>query len=120
MGFFPSFRSRRRDTETDVARLVPLLNSVQRAVREAESELSGLIARLRDSGDRAAFLFGTGMESEADSDPKSKAMLKDLEAFLARGGARRRYLQRQVAAFRQVVAILDDVVKPNTSVTDRR
>jgi hypothetical protein len=114
-----SFRSKRRDIATDVARLTPILDTVQVAVREAESELGGLRLRLEESGDRAAFLFGDGMESEADADPRDKAALKELEGFLARGGIRRRYLERQVATFREIIAVLTAAINPRTPMTDR-
>lgn len=119
MAFLSRFRSKRRDIETDVARLLPILNSAQTAVREAESELGGLIVRLRESRDNAAFLVGTGMESEADTDPRLKARLDDIEAFLARGGLRKGYLTRQVAILRQVVAILTATVRPDTPAADK-
>ncbi len=120
MSFLSGFRAKRRDIATDIARLKPILDTVQAAAREADSELSGLRVRLQESGDRAAFLIGDGMESEADTDPRQKSALRELEGFLARGAIRRRYLERQVATFREIIAVLTQAINPRTPMADRQ
>jgi hypothetical protein len=114
MALLPSFRSPKRDVATDITRLSPILNSVKQAARDAERELAGLRARLQESRDRAGFLFGDDVASQADGNPRDKATLKDLEGFLSRGSIRLRYLERQVAAFAAISAILDETIKPTT------
>lgn len=51
MALFFKFRSRERDIETDVARVAPIFDEVETALRDAESELSGLGTRLGDQDD---------------------------------------------------------------------
>ena len=51
MALFFKFRSRERDIETDIARVAPIYDEVETALRDAENELTGLGARLSDQDD---------------------------------------------------------------------
>lgn len=120
MAILSRFRSKERDIDTDIARVLPIRDAVEAALREAEVEHGGLKARLEEASARAAFLFGNGLESEVENDPAGAARLKEAEGFLVRGQTRDRYLKRQVAALRDVKAILDTIAKPETDLTRRR
>src|SRR5438045_678036 len=105
MGLF--FRSKKRDRQTDAARLVPILDAVQRALREADAELTGLRLRLSEKGEQAAWLIGTDyLESDADGDPRSEAELAEAESYIKRGRIRQRYLDAQVKALTAAVSVL--------------
>ena len=120
MAILSRFRSKERDIETDIGRVLPIRDAVQAALRESEEEHAGLQSRLKDASARAAFLFGNGLESEADDDPANRERLKEAEGFVVRGQLRNRYLERQLTALREVKAILDTIVKPETDLNKRR
>jgi len=115
---FPRFRSKKRDIETDVSRVLPIRDSVAAALRESERELSQLTKRLKDANTQAAFLFGNELESEVGDDAAKEARLKEAEAFLVRGQHRANYLERQVAILREISANLERIVSPVTAVGD--
>lgn len=114
---FPRFRSKKRDIETDVSRVLPIRDSVAAALRESERELGQLSRRLKDATTQAAFLFGNEVESEA-GDPVAEARLKEAEAFLVRGQHRANYLERQVTILREISANLERIVSPVTTTGD--
>ena len=87
MALFAGFRSRERDIDSDIARVKPVFDAVQAALREAEKELQGLRPRLTDVG-----------EDEAAT----------------RGKSRARYLGEEVDALQKVKQLLDGIVKPET------
>ena len=119
MAILSRFRSRERDIETDVGRVLPIRDAVEAALREAEAEHAGLRARLADASARAAFLFGDGLESEADGDPVRREQLKTDEGFVVRGQRRHRYLDRQIGGLREMKAILETIVNPETDLASR-
>ena len=89
---FPRFRSRERDLRSDVERLSTIEAAIDRAIADAENELSGLGNRLDDARSRAAFLYGDVIDGEVESDRKSTAMVDEAERFLIRGELRREEL----------------------------
>jgi hypothetical protein len=89
MALFPGFRSKERDIETDMQRVAPIANAVQKALREAEHELQGLNARV----------------ASEDS---------------IRGKSRVRYISDEIAALRQVQALLDGIESPDVAASARR
>lgn len=115
MAILSRFRSKERDIETDVGRVLPIRDAVEAAIREAETEHKGLKARLEEASVRAAFLFGDGLESDVDNDPAGAVRLKTAEGFLVRAQMRDRYLARQIAALREVKSMLDAIVTPETN-----
>ena len=114
MAIFSRFRSKERDIETDIERVLPIRDAAMAALRDAEKEHAGLQKRIADAGAGAAFLFGDGLESEADIDPANKARLEDVEGILVRGQIRNRYLERQIAALHEIKTMLDSIAKPET------
>ena len=115
---FPRFRSKKRDIETDVSRVLPIRDSVAAALRESESELNQLSRRLKDATTQAAFLFGNELESEVGNDAAKEARLREAEAFLVRGQHRANYLERQVVILREIAGNLERIVSPVTAVGD--
>jgi hypothetical protein len=114
MGLVSIFRSRERDIQTDVDRVLPIRDAIERALRDSRSELEGLKARLAQASTSAAFLFGDTMEGDTRGDSVAEARLKENEAVLVRGQMRERYLARQITALESVRTILQDIVQPQT------
>jgi hypothetical protein len=115
---FPRFRSKKRDIETDISRVLPIRDSVAAALRESERELTQLTRRLKEANTQAAFLFGNELESDTGNDPDKEARLKEAEAFLVRGQRRASYLERQVVILREIAANIERIVTPVTAVSD--
>lgn len=108
------FRSKERDIATDIDRVLPIRDAVERAIRDGTRELAGLQQRLAQASSSAAFLFGDTIEGEMGGDSAAEARLKESEQVLVRGQMRERYLTRQLAALENVRAILQDIVQPQT------
>ena len=70
------FRSPLRDKGADQARLSSILHAVRSAVSSADSELSGLQARLENARQETASLLGTDVEDGIDRHPNHEAELK--------------------------------------------
>jgi hypothetical protein len=120
MAIFGGFRSKERDVYSDTKRVMPIIDAVRAAVRQAVTEFAGLRARLQETGDRAAFLLGDGVESDTAGDPSSEAALKEAESFLMRGEMRSRYLAKQISTLNEIGELLAAVVKPETPPANRR
>ena len=120
MAIFSRFRSKERDVYSDTTRVMPIIDAVRAAIREAEKEFAGLRARLQEIGDRAAFLLGDGVQSDTTGDPSSEAALKETESFLMRGEMRSRYLAKQISTLKEIGELLSAVVKPETPAASRR
>jgi hypothetical protein len=120
MAIFSRFRSKERDVYSDTKRLVPIIDALRAAIRQAETEFAGLRARLQETGDRAAFLLGDGVESDTTGDTSSEAALKEAEGFLVRGEMRSRYLAKQISTLNEIGELLSAVVKPETPPANRR
>jgi hypothetical protein len=106
------FRSKKRDAETDTARVAPILDEVQIAIRKAKRELTGLARRIREATEQSAFLFGNELEVDANLNSVSKIELRNAENTITRGEARHRYLERQIASLVEAESILAAIVRP--------
>ncbi|MFC7397626.1 hypothetical protein ACFQU1_10520 [Chelatococcus sp. GCM10030263] len=107
---FWRFRSRARDEQTDVARLVPVRAAIEKALAEAEREFNGLKTRLEDARVRAALMMGNDLEDAAlqrDSVP-----LREIEDFFLIAERRLRGLDDQIATFRKLRDMVDGIGRP--------
>jgi hypothetical protein len=109
---FWRFRSRARDEQTDIARLIPVRAAIDKALAEAEREFNGLKARLEDARVRAAFMMGDDLEDAAlqrDSVP-----LREIEDFFLIAERRLRGLDHQIATFRKLRDMIDGISIPES------
>jgi hypothetical protein len=109
---FGRFRNKQRDIETDIERVTPIRHAVETAMRAAEAELRGLNQRMASLAAEASFLFGDGLDSAVDDDPRGREKLKQMEEFLSRGEMRLRYLTRQLSTLSDVQGKLDAIITP--------
>jgi hypothetical protein len=108
------FRSKERDIATDIERVLPIRDAVERALRDSRRELIGLQERLAQASSSAAFLFGDTIEGDTAGNSAAEARLQESEQILVRGQMRERYLSRQLAALEDVRVILQGIVQPQT------
>jgi hypothetical protein len=108
------FRSKERDIATDVDRVLPIRDAVERAIRDSRRELTGLQERLAQASSSAAFLFGDTIEGETAGNSIAEARLRESEQVLVRGQMRERYLTQQLAALEKVRTLLEEIVQPQT------
>jgi hypothetical protein len=108
------FRSKERDIQTDIDRVLPIRDAVERAIRDSRRELQGLQERLAQASSSAAFLFGDTIEGETAGNSAAEARLRESEQVLVRGQMRERYLTRQLTALESMRTILQEIVQPQT------
>ena len=94
-----SFRSPRRNQETDRRRLSEIWKAVNLAISGAESERKGLRTRIEKARRSAAFLADIG-----DSDLSGQAKLKTIGRYIADAEARARQLKDHVEHLRRIEA----------------
>jgi hypothetical protein len=108
------FRSKERDIATDIERVLPIRDAVERAIRDSRRELTGLQERLAQASSSAAFLVGDTIESETAGNSVAEARLRESEQVLVRGQMRERYLTQQLTALENMRTILQGIVQPQT------
>ena len=94
-----SFRSPRRNQETDRRRLSEIWRAVNLAISGAESERKGLRTRIERARRSAAFLADI-----EDSDLSGQAKLKTIERYITDAEARGRQLKDHVEHLRKIEA----------------
>jgi hypothetical protein len=103
------FRSASRDMLSDERRLGWIRKSIQAAIDDTERERDGLQRRLKDAVDKAAFLFGSELDSEARLDAKASADLRRAEKAITDGQNRLAALEKEVARLRNLKTRLYDI-----------
>jgi hypothetical protein len=103
------YRSASRTLLSDEKRLGWIRKSIQAAIDDAERERDGLQRRVKDAADKAAFLFGSDLESEARLDVRATADLRQAEHAITHGEKRLLTLAREVHRLRSLKARLYDV-----------
>jgi hypothetical protein len=103
------FRSASRDMLSDERRLGWIRKSIQAAIDDAERERDGLQRRVKDAVDKAAFLFGSDLDSEARLDAKASADLRRAEKAITDGQNRLAALDKEVERLRNLKTRLYEV-----------
>jgi hypothetical protein len=96
------FRSKTRDIETDIARVMPIFDAIRAAARDAEKELQGIQARLNMKPGLALVGGPDDMAGDEADDPATRAE------------RRSRYLRRELAALQRIQTLLSGIVRPQT------
>ena len=96
------FRSKTRDIETDIARVMPIFDAIRAAARDAEKELQGIQVRLN---------MNPGLARVCAPDDVAGHEADDRAT---RGHRRSRYLRRELAALQRVQTLLSGIVRPQT------
>jgi hypothetical protein len=102
------FRSASRDLLSDERRLGSVRQSIQAAIEDAERERDGLERRVKHAADKAAFLFGSDLDSEAHFDAKAAVELKRVEKAIVDGQKRLAALSKQIERLRRLKSLLYD------------
>ena len=101
MGLF-RVRSKDRDAASDQRRVDAICSAVEAALADAEAELAGLLRRLKDDSDSAAFLFGDDLDSQSAGDALLSRKLQQKEQSIMRSEERRAELIRHIESLRSL------------------
>jgi hypothetical protein len=99
-------RSAGRDVETDLARLRPVFNSIEAAIRSAEAEFTGLTRRVDDVLARASMTVGSGTDEYLSREDLDSRLLDRLDVEIANGQRRLGELSTNIAHFKSLKADL--------------
>jgi hypothetical protein len=92
-------RSTERDTETDRARAVTILRSIEGALEEAKAEHAGLKSRIDDVLARAAVTGGDDSDEYLTREPRDNHYLNLLDAEIENGQRRLNELGATIGHF---------------------
>lgn len=106
MAVLTRFRALTRDRQTDVSRLAPVQEALDKALVAIEREREGLSRRLEEARMSAASLLGNESGIYFEREPEDERMLIEAEAQMMRAYARLDELRTQHATMSEMVAKL--------------
>ena len=100
-------RSANRDAETDHSRVETMARSLQKALKDAEAEHSGLNRRIGDVLAQAAIALGNGSDEYLTREPMDTHFQNQFDREIVNGQRRLEQLSQQIDNFKFVQSALE-------------